>query len=160
MKHEANGMSSEPKPTLEQAVDRELRRLSVRRAPESLIPSVLALIESRAKRPWYRREWRHWPSGLRWLSFGLAVLSLVGLVWGESHLAQAGWAKVQALPIGKAGLMVLTLVEALMEAVGVVLSRPDSRFLGVMAAVAGSSVVLCLGGGTLWMRYLKVGEAR
>jgi len=50
---------------LERLVDRELRRLPLPRAPQTLLPRVMAAVEARVRAPWYRRPWRTWPIGWR-----------------------------------------------------------------------------------------------
>jgi hypothetical protein len=68
---------------LEVLVDRELRRLPTPRAPQTLLPCVLAAVEAWAQRPWYTRAWFAWPAGWRVLS--LAPLALLGYaLWGWS----------------------------------------------------------------------------
>lgn len=65
----------EPIDEWEGELDRALQRLPDRPAPSTLIPRVLAALEARACRPWYRREWSTWPRPFQGLS--LAVLSFL-----------------------------------------------------------------------------------
>lgn len=46
---------------LQQFVDRELKRLPTPRAPQTLLPRVLAATVGRKAVPWYRRPWLEWP---------------------------------------------------------------------------------------------------
>ena len=65
---------------LEALVDRELRRLPLPRAPQSLLPRVMAAVEALAQRPWYTRAWFAWPLG--WRVVSLVPLALFAyLVW-------------------------------------------------------------------------------
>jgi hypothetical protein len=64
---------------LEGLVDRELRRLPAPRAPQTLLPRVLAAVDAWANRPWYTRAWFAWPIGWRLASLvPLAVLLYLG----------------------------------------------------------------------------------
>ena len=65
---------------LERLLDRELRRLPAPRAPETLLPRVMAAVEATARRPWYTRAWFTWPIGWQVASVAVAVLALTGLV--------------------------------------------------------------------------------
>ena len=42
-------------------MDRELRRLPLPRAPQTLLPRVMAAVQAWAQRPWYTRAWFAWP---------------------------------------------------------------------------------------------------
>jgi|SRR5687768_10325259 hypothetical protein len=65
---------------LEQRVDRELRRLPAPRAPQTLLPRVLAAVEAWVNRPWYTRAWFTWPLGWQVASVALLALAIAG-VW-------------------------------------------------------------------------------
>ena len=58
---------------LETFVDGELRRLPLPRAPQTLLPRVLAAVEQWRERPWYARAWFTWP--LAWQSGRSAALA-------------------------------------------------------------------------------------
>jgi hypothetical protein len=60
---------------LETFVDSELKRLPLPRAPETLLPRVLAAVQHWAQRPWYSREWFTWP--LAWQAASVAALVLI-----------------------------------------------------------------------------------
>lgn len=64
---------------LEQRVDRELRRLPAPRAPQTLLPRVLAAVEAWVNRPWYTRAWFTWPLGWQVASVALLALAFAGL---------------------------------------------------------------------------------
>lgn len=74
---------------LEELIHRELQKLPERRAPETLIPRVLAAIQAQAERPWWRQSWSAWPPKMQLLFltvslslFGLALMG--GSLWWES----------------------------------------------------------------------------
>lgn len=78
-------MRPTPESELEQAVDRELRRLPDLRAPDDLIPRVLRALAERQARPWWCQSIVHWPwlarSGFLAFTTGLAGL-LFYFTWG------------------------------------------------------------------------------
>lgn len=64
---------------LEETVHRELRQLPLPRAPETLLPRVLAAVEAWSHRPWYSRAWFTWPLGWQIASAAAAALVIYGL---------------------------------------------------------------------------------
>lgn len=68
--------SPENEKQLEQLVQRAVRDLPPRRAPRSLEQRVRAEIERRARLPWWRRSFGHWPAAAR---AGFVMLSLVAV---------------------------------------------------------------------------------
>ena len=68
---------------LERIVASELRRLPAPRAPQTLLPRVLAAVQAWSRRPWYAREWFTWP--LVWQLTSIALLALI-LVGGAALL--------------------------------------------------------------------------
>jgi len=46
---------------LQGRIDRELKSLPALRAPDTLLPRVLAAVRHWADRPWYARAWFTWP---------------------------------------------------------------------------------------------------
>ena len=93
-----------------------LRRLPDHRAPDSLVPNVLAAIREReqaaaalARTPWYRRPATRWPAAFR-IALGALALGLVTVValapeaigWTDAGGAVRGsilgfWSKIEAL---------------------------------------------------------------
>jgi hypothetical protein len=66
--------------TLAGVVDRELRHLPVPRAPDTLLPRVLAAVERWSRRPWYARAWFTWPVGAQVASVIPLILLLAGSI--------------------------------------------------------------------------------
>jgi hypothetical protein len=62
---------------LETLVSRELGRLPAPRAPQTLLPRVLATVQAWSRRPWYAREWFTWPLVWQLASFA-ALIAVVG----------------------------------------------------------------------------------
>ena len=91
---------------LETLVDERLRRLPLPRAPQTLLPRVLAAVQQWAERPWYARAWFTWPPA--WQAVSVAVLVLIvgaGAMLIPSAQAAAGAAAstlASAGPIGEA----------------------------------------------------------
>ena len=65
---------------LERLVDRELQRLPAPRAPETLLPRVMAAVDAAARRPWYTRAWFTWPLGWQAASVTLGIIALTAAV--------------------------------------------------------------------------------
>ena len=65
---------------LEGRIARALRRLPPPRAPQTLLPRVMAAVRARSERPWYTRPWFAWPPLWRILSIAPAAW-LLYLAW-------------------------------------------------------------------------------
>lgn len=63
--------------TLEHQVHDELSRLPSPRAPQTLLPRVLAAVDAWARKPWYTRAWFTWPIG--WQIASILALALVAI---------------------------------------------------------------------------------
>jgi len=74
----------------EAQLDRALKGLPNRRAPASLMPRVLATIEARARRPWYRQAWSTWPHAAQGLSLAVLSLLLGALTYACLHFPELG----------------------------------------------------------------------
>ena len=62
---------------LESLASRELSQLPLPRAPQTLLPRVLAAVHQWAQRPWYSRAWLTWPVG--WQIASVAALLLLAV---------------------------------------------------------------------------------
>lgn len=89
---------------LERLVDRRLKALPPRRAPGTLLPSVMRAVRVAAVRPWYSCPWYTWPSEWKVASMAALLVLLAGaasmapmvqpyaapaLVWVEGLLTPA-----------------------------------------------------------------------
>ena len=75
---------------LEALIGRELRQLPPPRAPHTLLPRVMAAVQTWTLRPWYERAWLTWPLG--WQAASAAVLILLAMllsVAGNTAVAAA-----------------------------------------------------------------------
>src|SRR6478752_931002 len=70
---------------LEALASRELRRLPLPRAPQTLLPRVLAAVDAWARRPWYMRAWFTWPLGWQGASLALVAFAVYAL-WSAPPL--------------------------------------------------------------------------
>jgi len=93
---------------LERLADRELRRLPAPRAPETLLPRVLAAVAAWSQRPWYSRAWFTWP--LAWQAVSVVVVGIV--LYGMFKVPAPPASVVQAT--GASRVLWRTLVEPLL----------------------------------------------
>src|SRR5262245_12551033 len=82
-------------------VGRSLRRLPSPRAPETLLPRVLAAVAAWAQRPWYERAWFTWPAPLQIGSIAVFVLlaGLALIAWPGVHVTLASAISAPAAPL-------------------------------------------------------------
>jgi hypothetical protein len=140
---------------LEAAVDRELKALPDLRAPQRLLPRVMAVIEQRAGLPWYRRAWQTWPLPLQVVSMLVLLVAFAGLCFGSWQLVHApaaaaatseasGWFRMLSTSLSTLGVLANALVLAVRSLGPLVLSGI------VMALLLGYAA--CVGFGTLYVR--------
>lgn len=67
---------------LERLVDRRLKAVPPRRAPGTLLPSVMRAVRARAQQPWYARPWTTWPAN--WRAVSIAAVAIVLVAFGLS----------------------------------------------------------------------------
>ena len=79
-------MEPQADPNLDLALHEELRSLPNRRAPETLVPRVLAALRDRKAAPWWRQPWLAWPHGWQAVS-AAALFALLGLAWWAEPMA-------------------------------------------------------------------------
>src|SRR3954466_15035194 len=65
---------------LERLADLGLRRLPLPRAPQTLLPRVMAAVHAWADRPWYARAWFTWPVGWQAASVAALLIVIAGVV--------------------------------------------------------------------------------
>jgi hypothetical protein len=74
---------------LERRIDRALREQPLRHAPRSLEARVLAELARRAARPWWKKDFSHWPVGAR-IAFFAASLGIVKFALTASMWVMTG----------------------------------------------------------------------
>lgn len=66
-------------PDRDETLDTALSHLSAVRAPDTLLPRVLAATRGLASRPWYARAWGTWPVAYQRASMAICLLVLAAL---------------------------------------------------------------------------------
>ena len=65
---------------LARLVDGQLRQLPLPRAPQTLLPRVMQIVEARTRARWYTRAWFTWP--WPWKLASIGAIALLGVaVW-------------------------------------------------------------------------------
>ena len=78
-------------------VSRALTQLPVRRAPNTLLPRVMAAVQAWVGRPWYQRAWFTWPIGWQLATVGSLVLMAVS-TWEWAPTLELGATLARMLP--------------------------------------------------------------
>ena len=66
---------------LDASLDGALSRLTAVRAPETLLPGVMAATRRLEARPWYARTWDTWPVAYQRMSVAACLLVLAAMTW-------------------------------------------------------------------------------
>ncbi|MBM3880588.1 MAG: hypothetical protein FJ387_12875 [Verrucomicrobia bacterium] len=147
-----------PEPDWDDELHRRLKELPDRPAPATLLPRVLAALEARARVPWYRRTWWHWPPAAQGLALLLASGLLGGLLWLALHAGELNLASAAGQRIG-GWLAPLSPLVSLGEALGRVvgsLTRQLNGWVVGAAALLGSLVYVSgIGVGTACYRLAR-----
>jgi hypothetical protein len=148
-------MNPAPDPELESRLDRGLKALPLLAAPRTLVPNVLARLEARLAREWWRRAWWHWPVAAQG-AFLLLALALVALASTGSWVVTDGL-DTGARMLGErlSGLADLGQRFAPLTETGLALAE---RFGASLLFYGGIAVlfayVACLGAGTALLRIV------
>lgn len=151
-------MRPTPESELEQAIDRALRQLPDRRAPDSLVPQVLAALAARERLPWWRKSYACWPWTARILflalSSGLAGL-LIYFTWGLTSGASVGGLTEELGQMsGRLG-MVRGLGSTLGNAAVLLVQSAGPWFLWVSVGVVGACYLTTMALGTFCWRLVS-----
>src|SRR5262245_1410096 len=65
--------------SLDASLDTALARLTAVRAPETLLPRVMAATGRLTARPWYARTWDTWPAAYQRVSVAVCLLVLAAM---------------------------------------------------------------------------------
>ena len=140
---------------LEAAVDCELKALPILRAPKTLLPRVMAVIEQRAGVPWYRRAWQTWPLPLQAVSMLVLMVSFAGLCLGSWQLVHASAVASATSEASGCFRMLSTILSTLGVLVNAIVLAVRSLgplvLFGILVAVLLGYAV-CVGFGTLYVR--------
>jgi hypothetical protein len=139
-----------------------LRRMPDHRAPDTLIPGVLAALRARehaaaalARTPWYRRPVTRWPSGMR-IALALLALALVAaLAFAPQLLVHTSEGSALQAAFTRAWDILAALTGALRTLLGACAtalrdSATSPYLLGGAAVVLFSYFALLGIGGAVW----------
>lgn len=150
-------MRPHPDDELEHWIDRELRGLPDRPAPETLMPRVLQAIAARQSLPWWRKSYVHWPPFARWFflvaSSGLAAFLAYGL-WGMLNGATPEVLGAELRSIGAGWNVFRSLVETLGSAARILVKSAGAWWMWGAATVAGVSYLTTVSLGTVCWRLV------
>ena len=85
---------------LDAILTRELRQLPSPRAPNTLLPRVMAAVQAWTLRPWYERAWFTWPLGWQMASAAALILLIAGggMLLPDAQAAAVAAASTVAAP--------------------------------------------------------------
>jgi len=148
-------MSHQFQDPLAREIDRRLRELPVIKAPQQLIPQVLAAIQAQSCQPWWKRSWLCWPTGIRF-GFLFVCFALVAAIgYGVSQIPATS---LVTAPLTEAtswfGFLkpLVAVVTALSNALVLLIRAGGQVFLWSLAAVAALMYLTCVGLGTVCYR--------
>ena len=150
--------SPEPDPNLARQLDRALKDLPSVAAPPSLARNVRALLEARARRPWWQRAWWEWPLAARATFAALAVLAGAALSSGSFLVGEGAESYSQSLLqqfTSPAPAMDLAHFDSLADAASLVWDRAARPLLTIAGGIALALYLTCIGLGTACFRLLQ-----
>ncbi len=86
------------RPNEDDRISRALKQLPALRAPNTLLPRVMAAVHAWAGRAWYQRAWFTWPIGWQLATVGGLVLMAVS-TWEWAPPLELGAALARMLPV-------------------------------------------------------------
>ncbi len=148
-------MRPHPDEDLEQLIDRELRRLPDRAAPETLMPRVMRAIAARREAPWWRKSFAHWPLAARWAFLtGSCALSalMIYVMWGLSSGVTLSGLGAEIRPWVSGLPVIRSVFETLGSALLVLARSAGTWVVWGAACVAALSYLTTIGLGTVCWR--------
>jgi len=125
---------------LERHVAGELSRLPLPRAPQTLLPRVMASVQQWARRPWYTREWLAWPVGWQVASLAVFLLLLAGGAMLLPRAEEAAGALAASMP----GFGVPDELVRLADTVAIAVSLARTIWRALLEPLATYAFVLVL----------------
>jgi hypothetical protein len=145
---------------LERAIDRRLKALPELPAPHGLVREVIALLERRARLPWYARPLMHWPRPFQFASLAifLAVLgNLMFITWRVGR-AEALLGYLHQMEFWFTGLgTYYRTFAAVGSSAGLLAKQVGIGFWIGCLMMVGMAYAVCLALGTF---YFRLGYAR
>ena len=128
---------------LETLVGDALAELPVPRAPETLLPRVMAAVAAWAERPWYTRAWLTWPISLQIASAAALVLLVAAVAFGMAQAAgPAALATAAASRVGDAGAAAQTIAAAF-QTLWRALVRPVAPYAFAIVSMMCAACAAC-----------------
>ena len=116
---------------LESLFARHAARLPRPRAPQSLLPRVLASIRHRPAEPWHRRGWRAWPAALQLAAVALCA-GLGPLALYMSDLMEFAFAHEVLVAVGALWRLLVQPVAVYLAAFGVTLAAASAMCVAAL----------------------------
>lgn len=157
--HSKPQMNNNNDKQLEAEVDRMLKALPALRAPDTLIPRVLAIVGAEPRVPWYRRPWQTWPLALQMGSLAVALVFYAGLYFCIEEFVHALRGTYVAAQVNSMlGVLsaVYQAISTLADAFSLVLRRVSTGWLVACGALVLLSYGACVGLGTIFARLAWV----
>jgi hypothetical protein len=155
-------MNSDYDTRLEAEISRELKDLPPLRAPDSLVPRVLAALERRSVAPSYRRSWQMWPASLQWASLLVLLILFGGLCFAGWKLSQMEAVTVSMQRVGNwfSGFSAIGgTLSVLWSSAVLILKHLGAGFMIACLTALGLGYAVCLGLGTIYVRIALAASA-
>ena len=153
--------SNERRPESDEIVDRYLRALSELEAPGSLIPRVQAVIEARAKRPWWQQSYQEWELPTRRRVLSVACFSMFILGWLVTAIVpELGRETFGNLPLLKAMDPIWQLANMTANVVRGYLAQLSPLVLYGLGALGCFGYLLTVGAASFLCRLVQLQNAR
>jgi hypothetical protein len=141
--------------TLEELIHRELAKLTDHQAPASLVPHVLARIQTQAHRHWWQRPWNQWPFALQAISMPVLLLSAVFLMSALDMLWTLLPSGLGTIPLSEHLIslaMVWEVVATLGNALLILIQSTGTLWLMLALSIPLAMYLACVGLGTVCYR--------
>lgn len=143
---------------LEEFIHRELGKLPEIPAPATLVPRVMAAIQHRIQRPWWRRSFGEWPCVIQAVFVAALMAGTGTLIWESATL----WGYLNAQALTQEASRGVSLLDAFWSTIGILLFalRVAIRTLACQPITWAALFVLglfygsCVGAGTLCYRLV------
>ena len=144
-----------PDRSLESSIDHALKSLPPLAAPDSLLPRVLAALEARAARPWYRRAWQTWPRGGQVLSLAALTAACAAFGFAGGQFSNSDLVRPTGNAWGLASVAA-NLLSTLGQALLLTLQHLNPTWLAAALLVLATGWFSCVGLGTALFRLAAV----